>query len=291
MTKEDLLNWHEETENMMKRAGKFELLDHPSQLYNWDQSGFSPNFKDYVGLFRKGSKRNHAIAQGAPKGHISTMWSVSADGRVQKPMILFKGKQKMAKTIDEAERLGFSARQSKSGYFTVPDMHFFMEDFVETEKRLGFVGPYCVVLDNFSVHLELSVLALARSLNITFISLFPNSTDVSQPLDLMVFKRIKDKYGETIRDQFSDSKITITNFAQVLSSTLKSVNLSEVIKKGFKDSGIFPWNSDHMRFDLLLSQSPTRTIMAQQTRVLNAEIENSTDFISVSNLRKIATFF
>ena len=114
----------------MKKEAKFGLLDNPSQVYNWDQSGFSPNVKDYVGIFRKGSQRNHAIAQGAPKGHLSTMWSVSADGR-----------QKLAKTIHEAERLGFFGSKIKIWLFYSSRHAFLHGRFCRNGKKSRFSGP------------------------------------------------------------------------------------------------------------------------------------------------------
>ena len=95
----DLLNWHGEVGRRMHEDGRSQQLENPDSIFNMDEIGFNTNAKDVKVILRKGSKRNHTIAFGAPHGHITMICCVSASGEAQKPLFLIKGKQRLETTM------------------------------------------------------------------------------------------------------------------------------------------------------------------------------------------------
>ena len=286
VTREDLINWHNDIRHNMTKEGRMAQLENPSLVYNWDETGFIPNRKDFIGIFRKSAKRNHSIANGAPHGHITVLFSVSADGCYQTPMILYKGKQRLEATMEEARSLGFGARKSDSGYMTTKDLSYYMEHiFVPSQQQKGLHGPFTVFLDNAASHLAAEIIWKARELNITFLSYFPNSTDVSQVLDLTVFKRLKDVAGNVILNDFPDVTISNRNFANVLKKVLDKefpTNLpNRLVIKGFKDTGCFPFESNNMQFDMLFAQEPSRLVVSKSEA--NISQVDSVNYTPASN--------
>ena len=73
--KSDLLNWHGEVGRRMHEDGRSQQLENPDSIFNMDEIGFNTNAKDVKIILRKGSKRNHTIAFGAPHGHITKAWT------------------------------------------------------------------------------------------------------------------------------------------------------------------------------------------------------------------------
>ena len=253
----------------MGSEGRLQQLRDPSNIFNLDEIGFKTNAKYVKCIFRRGDRKNHTISFGAPHGHLTMLCCVNAAGEAQKPLFLLKGKQKLEQTIEQYELDGFAARASQSGYTTTSDFEYYLRDvFVPEQKSKGNNGPFTIFLDNASAHCVLDILWLARELNITLITLFPNSTAVTQVLDLTVFKHMKDLVGKIIRSDFQDEVISMRNFSKVIKKVYALMFPSvdgefvpnKLVIKGFRETGVFPFDSSNMQFDLLFEQQPRRLI-------------------------------
>lgn len=274
----DILEWHGDVKQRLDEEGKGDQLKCPENMFNLDEIGFNTDAKDVKGIFLKGAKRNHTIAFGAPHGHLTMICCVSAAGEAQTPLFLLKGKQRLNDAIKAYEADGFAARASASGYTTTADMAYYLEHvFIPDQARKGRSGPFTIFLDNASSHSVLEILWLARKLNITLITLYPNSTDVTQPLDLTVFKQMKDVVCSTIRNEFQDTVVSAKSFTKVMKIVYSQMFPNDedgkfvpnkLVMKGFKDTGLFPFDSANVQFDLLFAQEPTRLIESAQNVIL-----------------------
>ena len=84
---------------------------------------------------------------------------------------------------------------------------------------------------------------LVRQKSVTIIKLPPHTTDLLQPLDVVVFKSLKDHSGDALfqRNNTSRLKLSKAEFGTILSSEdvwKKSFSI-ENIQKGFKKCGIY----------------------------------------------------
>ena len=89
---------------------------------------------------------------------------------------------------------------------------------------------------------------LARQKSVTIIKLPPHTTDLLQPLDVVVFKSLKDHSGDALfqRNNTSPLKLSKAEFGTILSSEdvwKKSFSI-ENIQKGFKKCSIYPVDSE-----------------------------------------------
>ena len=108
-------------------------------------------------------------------------------------------------------------------------------------------------------------LELAPQQKVTIIKLPPHTTDLLQPLDVAVFKSLKDHWGDILFQRFSMSrnKFEKSEFATVLSSenVWKNAFTPASIKKGFRKCGISPPNrkmySEHRLHQNLLKRYNT----------------------------------
>jgi len=117
------------------------------------------------------------------------MFCGNADGEMLPPYIVYKS-EAMWSTWTEGGPHGARYNRSKSGWF---DSHCF-EDWFESLllprlKRLQ--GKKVVIGDNLSSHISVKVLEFCQQNNITFIALPPNSTHLTQPLDVAYFAPMK----------------------------------------------------------------------------------------------------
>ena len=159
-----------------------------------------------------------------------------------------KGKQRLEETIKQYEQ--DAARASASGYTTTSDMAYYLKEvFIPEQKSKGRYGPYTILLDNASAHTVVDILCLARELDITLITLYPNSTDITQVLDLTVFKNMKDLVGKTIHSEFQDVVINMRSFCRVMKVVYQKMFPivdgkfvpNKLVIKGFKDTGTYPF--------------------------------------------------
>lgn len=99
--------------------------------------------------------------------------------------------------------------------------------------------------DNLASHISSDVISKYADNNIRFILLPPNSTHLTQPLDVTVFRPIKASWRKIFQEWKKHNKETIRKevFSRLLNQALNRVTASEKnIKSGFKATSILPLN-------------------------------------------------
>nr|CAH7741545.1 unnamed protein product [Callosobruchus chinensis] len=115
-------------------------------------------------------------------------------------------------------------------------------------------GTKVVIGDNLSSHVNLSVLKLCEENDIKFICLPPNSSHLTQPLDLAYFRPLKIKWRQVLTEwkQSESGKLVPTLpkdiFPRLLKKALDNIepHVRENIKAGFKKAGIHPISKDEV---------------------------------------------
>ena len=67
-----------------------------------------------------------------------------------------------------------------------------------TEDSIGVLEPRLLIYDGHLSHVWYGTLELARQQKVTIIKLPPHTTDLLQPLDVAVFKSLKDHWGDIL---------------------------------------------------------------------------------------------
>jgi hypothetical protein len=98
-------------------------------------------------------------------------------------------------------------------------------------------GNKILIGDNLASHISLNVVQECQNNNINFILLPPNSTHLTQPLDVCCFRPIKDVWKKK-----NKGPIRKDMFPHLLNSTLMKLDTSSPnnIKSGFKSTGLVP---------------------------------------------------
>ena len=108
--------------------------------------------------------------------------------------------------------------------------------------------PRLLIYDGHLSHVWYQTLKLAREKNITIIKLPAHTTDLLQPLDISVFKSVKDHWGEELfkRLHTTRSRLSKKEFcSHIASDKVWREAFSETrIKKGFAKCGIYPYNRE-----------------------------------------------
>lgn len=105
--------------------------------------------------------------------------------------------------------------------------------------------PIMLLIDGHKSHMTIDAIDFCRSNNIILFCLPPHTTHALQPLDVSVFKSLKDNFAKTVRAlSFKKHNFVVTKreFAKVLKVPFERSFSITNIKAGFMKCGIYPLN-------------------------------------------------
>lgn len=160
----------------------------PSHIINYDETNLSddPGRKKIV--CKRGTKYPERVMN-QTKTSTSVMFAATANGQLLPPYVIYKSLH-LYDTWTEGGPSGTRYNRTPSGWI---DGGCFIEWFSK------IIIPYCrrlngkkiIIGDNLSSHLSPEVIKLSEQYNIDFIFLPPNSTHLTQPLDIAFFRPLK----------------------------------------------------------------------------------------------------
>lgn len=216
----------------------------PSHLINYDETNFSDDPGTVKCIFRRGIKYPERIMN-STKGCISVMFAASADGQVLPPFVVYKSESLWTQWVEGGPDDARYSR-TKSGWF---DSSTFFEWFtsiiIPWARKLE--GTKVIIGDNLSSHINTEVIELCEKYNIKFVLLPPNSTQLTQPLDVAFFGPLKTWRKILTAYKIENPRQTSLNkshFPPLLKKVIDEVNMSkkENVVSGFKATGIYPFN-------------------------------------------------
>lgn len=110
----------------------------------------------------------------------------------------------------------------------------------------GIEKPVILFLDGHSSHLSLELSTFCEKEQIMLISLYPNTTHVSQPLDVSVFFPLKEVWKSVVREwrlKHPNNKLKRTDFSKLLEGALGKLS-NKTLENGFKHCGLFPFSPE-----------------------------------------------
>lgn len=118
--------------------------------------------------------------------------------------------------------------------------------------------------------------------HIEVIALYPNSTHLTQPMDVGVFKPLNTSWTNQAKDWrigHQYAKIEKKDVAPILEKAIKAIKYGEHLKNAFKKSGIFPFNVDSIDLSRILpaiedSATAQEQLWNQQTSDSNSTSED-----------------
>lgn len=257
-----------ETLDQLRLNGK------PSQIWNLDESSFSidPSKTKVVG--KRGLPCSRVTST---PGRENTTVSMLASGSGEKgpPLIIFKG----ANVWDQWQAPddifpGLSYAASKKGWM---DAEIFFNYFKNTViPALGEQRPVLIIYDGHSTHVTTRVIELARQENITILKLPPHTTHLLQPLDLAVFKSVKNIWEQKLvkwQRHNIGRKLPKKMFSTFIAETWKETQ-ANVIISGFRKAGIVPFDDKVVAREKFDTEALKRWNSQNATNGVTAENNN-----------------
>lgn len=175
------------------------------------------------------------------------MFSVTGSGHLLPPFVVYKSEH-LYRTWIENGLKGARYGRNKSGWFDQPlfDDWFCQIALPYLNKQ---EGNRVIIGDNLASHLSFNVIQLCEEHHIKFCFLPANSTHLTQPLDVAIFRPIKASWRKKLEAWKNKYKRSLPKeyFPTILASALNSVkNMKENILSGFAATGIIPCNRENV---------------------------------------------
>ena len=211
----------------------------PENMYNYDETNLTDDPDSKTVIVRRGKNRIER-KQEHSKQAISTMFCGSAAGKFLPCMVIYKAKNTYPEWIQGAPK-GTIFDCSKKGWFD--GRLFALWVFKVFVPSLEGPGPFALIGDNLGSHFSKEVVAKCKEMNILFITLVPNSTHLTQPLYVAVFRLLKSVWrrllGEWRKESRQKGVLQKNHFPLLLQRLYNSLK-GENIVSGFKACSIYP---------------------------------------------------
>lgn len=258
VTENNIRNWFNEVRQHLDKLNLLEI--DPSRVYNCDETAFLLSPKENYVLVKKGSKAVHKIANDDKKC-LTTLFMVNAAGMLVPPMVMFWYKQlpyKISRQFPSDWTIGLSEK----GWMTAESFEFISNNFYQWLINNNIQFPVLLYVDGHSSHLKLPLVTFCRSVQIELVALYPNATHILQPLDVSVFRPLKNSWKKEVlhwRLEHEGNSLGKEDFASVLEKAIKATNLKDAIKNGFKHCGLMPFSADAISYLNLTSHNGENT--------------------------------
>ncbi|CAK1585488.1 unnamed protein product [Parnassius mnemosyne] len=217
----------------------------PMNILNYDETNLSDNPGTSKCVFRRGVKHPERILNNT-KSCISIMFTASAAGTCLPIYVVYKASNLYSEWL-EGGPAGTRYNCSKSGWFDTSSFEdYFKTIVVDWARQIS--GPKVVIGDNSSSHINIEVVELCQKHNIRLVFLPPNSTHLTQPLDVAYFGPLKREWKKILLDyKWKNPGQTTLNkkhFPKLLAQLLENMKHKEShnIISGFRATGIWPVN-------------------------------------------------
>ncbi|XP_022181112.1 jerky protein homolog-like [Myzus persicae] len=262
----------------------------PSRIYNYDETNLTDDTGNKKVLCKRGTKYVEQICN-STKSAISLMFCGNAEGHLIPNYVVYKA-EALWTTWTEGGPPNTRYNRSKSGWF---DTNIFQNWFESTFlKEVQGGGPCALIGDNLASHINERVIEICEAHDIKFICLPPNTTHITQPLDIAFFRPMKGAWRNILRE-WKKTKIgscftTLPKdlFPRLLTKLMEKIdmNKAENLKSGFIKAGIYPLN----RQKLLDRLAENKGEMFDQDLIGNAFLcriqKEREDFIGVGEKQR-----
>ena len=217
----------------------------PNDIYNLDETGVHTVQEPGKVVTQRGLKQVGSITP-AERGELVTLlYTISASGVVLPPMFIFPRVNYRDHFIKGAPN-GSLGKARSTGWISE---ELFLEyiDFLAEKTRCSIDKKILVILDNHESHISLDVIDKSKEKGVILLTIPPHTSHKLQPLDRTCYKSFKQAYNLAF-DNFMRTnpgkKVTIYDIPDLVNSAHSYAFTHANIVSGFKNTGIYPYNSN-----------------------------------------------
>ncbi|XP_062700983.1 uncharacterized protein LOC134285044 isoform X2 [Aedes albopictus] len=260
VTEPQIRNWFKEVHEYLKEINMTDLLDQPGRIFNLDETAFQLVVKNQKCLAPKEMRHLHTVYANNDKESYTGLFTACADGRLLPPLVLFPYKRRIPAEISLSAPHDWGVDKTDSGWMTGQAFFQFLKTiFQPWLVRENIQLPVVLFVDGHKSHTTLMTTEFCTENQIILVALYPNTTHLTQPLDVSFFGPLKKYWQEQIlkyRKKYGMIPITKPQICPLIKEALLNFTSKErAIRSGFMRSGIYPWCPDAINYSSLPSNA------------------------------------
>ncbi|GAB0086561.1 uncharacterized protein DMENIID0001_006470 [Sergentomyia squamirostris] len=220
------------------------------------------------------NRPTYAESKHSDKENITTLFSVNAVGEVAPPLTLYKYERLPIVAFKSAPP-GWGVGKTDSGWMTSESFfeyiaNVFLPWIVEQKIEL----PIIVFLDGHRSHTSLSLSKFCAENGLILVALFPNSTHITQPLDVAVFAPIKRRWKRVKRDWHKKERgyeICKFDVPEALADVIAGLDMKTNTISGFKRTGVYPFDENNVDYTRIIRRIPD-PVTAESEEIDNVDL-------------------
>ena len=239
-----------------------DLHKRPALIFNCDESGFPLVHRPGKRIAGKGQKHVLTVTSDS-KSRVTVLACVNAAGYAIPPLVIY-ARANLTKLLYQGEIPGtMYALSPGSGWMDgITFYEWFEHHFLEYAPS---GRPLLLLLDGHSSHYNPEFIRFAAQKGVIVFALPPNTTHISQPLDGVCFKALKQCWDEQCNSFMSDNPgktVTLYQFSELFATAWKKAMTPQNITSSFRATGVFPVNRQALEIMQVKEKSPAKLSMA-----------------------------
>ncbi|XP_045023804.1 uncharacterized protein LOC116934982 [Daphnia magna] len=213
-------------------------------VFNADETNNTTVVEPAKIIAQKGTHQVYQMTSQERGVNVTMLPFVNASGKLFGGVFVFPRKKVSEKMKNLPE--GFIALAHSSGWMTEENFLIALKHFhSQVQSRPTKEKPILLFLDNHISHMGYSICIFAKENGIILQTLPPHTSHASQPLDRTTFGPFKSNLADSHSDWMREhpgQRISIYEIPLLSKPALQRAFTEKNIKKGFKATGLFPFN-------------------------------------------------
>ncbi|XP_017301521.2 uncharacterized protein LOC108252967 [Diaphorina citri] len=260
VTEVAIREWFKRVERYVEEESIQEVLEDPTRVFNCDETAFFLAPKENKVLVPKNMKKVYSKIANDEKDNLTVLLTLRADGVIASPLVIYPYKRMPTNITSKYPRgCGWGLGQSDSGWMLSETFFEYVTNVLHPWLKANNIKmPIILYLDGHSSHLSLPVIEFCKEVGIILIALLPNSTHLLQPLDVGLFKSLKDSWKQCVRTwriKNDTRRLGREDFAPLLKTCLDCLQTESMAQNAFRKCGLFPFNPNAVEYGNLVANT------------------------------------
>lgn len=276
----DIRGWFIKVKEYLLSEGLSDALSDARRIYNGDETSFFLHPTTKAVLATPGNKNVYEVQHADGHTNVTVMFSFGADGSIVPPDVVLPV-QRLRPEILQQFPGDWGVGKSPNEWMNVQNFMLYIKKIFYPfllKKNVEF--PVLYFIDGHSSHTAIEVADLCMDLGIILVALYPNTTRITQPADVAIFKPLKNAWNSAVRDwrmENGGDVLSLKFFPSVLQEAIESGIRQSSIVNGFRVCGLYPFDPENIDFSKCLATSDN------QTNEVSSEAVNSDQMVTDTN--------
>ncbi|XP_058827314.1 uncharacterized protein LOC131687258 [Topomyia yanbarensis] len=193
--------WFDEVRSYIRDENLEYLLKCSDRIFNLDETAFELVVRKRKCLSTKDTKHLYSVWGNNDKESYTALFTASASGKLLPPLLLFPYKSRLPGEVIRSAQADWGIGKTDSGWMTGNAFYEFLKNiFQPWLEQENIPLPVLLFVDGHKSHATLLSTEFCKKFNIILVCLFPNSTHLTQPLDVSFFGPLKKRWEDQLLD-------------------------------------------------------------------------------------------